>query len=47
MYVTDPSKAVLLRFSSRKPVVVSPESPEDFLDAVLAEAKVERKTVMR
>lgn len=45
MYVTDPSKAVLLRYSSRRPIVVSPESPEDFLDAVLAEAKSERKTV--
>lgn len=47
MYATNLSKAVLLRFSSRKPVVVSPESPEDFLDAVLAEVKPERKTVVR
>lgn len=39
MYATNPSKGVLLRFSSRRPVVVSPESPEDFLDAVLAEMK--------
>jgi hypothetical protein len=39
MYITDPSKAVLLRFSSKKPIVISPESPEDVLDAVLSADK--------
>jgi hypothetical protein len=47
MYITDPSKAVLLRFSSKKPIVISPESPEDFLDALISEGKSESRVGMR
>lgn len=38
-YVTDPGKAVLLHFSSGKKVVISPESPDDFLATVAVESK--------
>jgi hypothetical protein len=34
-YVTNSGKAVLLRFLSGKQIVVSPESPEEFIVAVL------------
>lgn len=38
-YITDPSKAVMLRFSSGKVVVVSPESPTEFIASVTAQSK--------
>ncbi len=34
-YVTNSGKAVLLRFLSGKQIVVSPESPEEFIEAIL------------
>ncbi len=37
-YVTDSAKAVALRFRSGKKVVVSPESPDAFVAAVIAES---------
>lgn len=37
-YVTDPSKTVLLRFRTGKPVVISPDSPDDFVATVVAES---------
>jgi hypothetical protein len=36
-YVTDPRTAVVLQFQSGKKVVVSPDSPGDFLSAIAAE----------
>jgi len=35
-YVTDSSKAVLLRFSSGKMLVVSPDSPTEFISVLMA-----------
>jgi hypothetical protein len=38
-YVTDSSKAVLLRFSSGKMLVVSPDSPTEFITVLMAGLK--------
>jgi hypothetical protein len=43
MYVTDPSAAVVLRFSARKPIIVSPASPDGFLDAISGEVRSGKK----
>lgn len=42
-YVTNPSKAVVLRFSSGNPVVVSPENPDEFRSTVLDDSRSRKR----